>query len=155
MRYDAPADRVYAMVTDEAFRNRVCEAVGSIRHEVRVTGSGSGATVSVRQTQRVRNTPGFAKRLVGDALEVLQVERWADAGGGGLEVTTPGRPGHLRGTVTLSGLGSTTVQTVTGDLRVPVPLVGPRLEELVASLLGKAMDVEERVGREWLAARTG
>lgn len=155
MRYDAPADRVYAMVTDEEFRNQVCVAVGSTRHEVAVSPSDGGATVSVRQSQRVRGAPGFAKAMVGHSLEILQVETWSDAGGGRLEVTTPGRPGHLRGTVTLSAVGSGTVQTVTGDLHVGVPLVGARLEELVGNLLGKAMTVEERVGREWLAARTG
>jgi hypothetical protein len=155
MRYDAPADRVYAMVTDEEFRERVCVAVRSVRHSVGVAHNGSdasvGATVTVRQAHRVVNAPGFARRLVGDTLEIVQVETWADAGGGRLEVTTPGRPGHLRGTVTLSAVGAQTLQTVAGDLHVPVPLVGTRLEEIVAGLLGKAMDVEQRVGREWLA----
>jgi hypothetical protein len=151
MRYDAAADQVFAMVTDEEFRERVCVAVRSVRHAVAAAPAGAGATVTVRQTHRVASAPGFAKRLVGEALEIVQVETWADAGGGRIEVTTPGRPGHLRGTVTLSTVGPETVQTVAGDLHVPVPLVGGRLEEIVAGLLGKAMDVEERIGREWLA----
>lgn len=151
MRYDAPPDQVYAMVTDEEFREQVCVAVKSVSHSVSVVPAGAGATVTVRQSQQVRSAPGFATALVGEALDIRQVETWANAAGGGFEVTIPGRPGHLRGTVRLDAAGAGTVQTVSGDLRVSVPLVGSKLEEIVAGLLSKAMDVEERVGRDWLA----
>jgi hypothetical protein len=57
----------------------------------------------------------------------------------------------MDGSIVLAGAGARTVETVTGDIKVKVPLVGGKIEALVGDLLGHALDVEQRVGRTWLA----
>ncbi|HJR37221.1 MAG TPA: DUF2505 domain-containing protein, partial [Nocardioidaceae bacterium] len=66
-------------------------------------------------------------------------------------VTIPGKPGELNGTVTVVGDGNRTVETIDGDLRVNIPVLGAKLEQLIAELLGEALDVEQEIGRSWLA----
>ena len=38
-------------------------------------------------------------------------------------------------------------------MTVRLPLVGGKIEGLVADMLGKALDTEHRTGVEWLASR--
>jgi hypothetical protein len=58
--------------------------------------------------------------------------------------------GALTGTLTKEQRGTDVVQTVTLDIKVGIPLVGGKLEGVVADLMGKAMAKENQVGREWL-----
>ena len=145
--YDAPADAVYAMLVEREFRERVCEACKSPRWAVQVS---DDATVVVDQSQAVRNVPAFAAKLVGDTIDIHQVERWTSPTSADIELTIPGKPGQLRGTVTLETTDGGTRHVVAGDLKIGVPLVGGKLEGLIAGLLAKAMDKELEVGRAWL-----
>ena len=36
------------------------------------------------------------------------------------------------------------------DLTVKIPLVGGKIEQLIAEIFSHALDVEQKVGREWL-----
>jgi uncharacterized protein DUF2505 len=147
--YDAPAGAVYAMLVDRGFREQVCLAIKSPQSSVEVSGD---VTVVIDQTQVVRNVPAFAAKLVGDRIDIHQVERWTSPTTADIEITIPGKPGQLRGTVTLTpSAGGGTDHVVAGDLKIGVPLVGGKLEGLIAGLLGKAMDKELEVGRSWLA----
>ncbi len=63
----------------------------------------------------------------------------------------PGKPGDMRGTVALRESGGTTTETVDLTVKVGIPLVGGKLEGLIADLLLKALRAENTVGRAWLA----
>jgi uncharacterized protein YndB with AHSA1/START domain len=151
MRYDAPPADVHAMVTDPAFREKVCEAVHSARHSTDVAATGGTVTVTVDQEQRVRNVPSYAARMVGDAVRIHQVEAWSSPSAADLDISVPGKPGQLRGRVTLEPSAAGTTQTVRGDLKVAIPLVGGKLEKFIAGLLSQMMTIEEELGRDWLA----
>ena len=151
IRYAAPADDVYAMLAEQAFRERVCDANRAVGRTVQVTPSGVGMRVVVDQTLPSDGIPSFATKFVGDRIQVVQTENWAGPSGADLEVTIPGKPGHLRGTIKLVENGGETLQNISGDLKVSIPLVGGKLEELIGSLLKSALRQEERVGRAWLA----
>jgi hypothetical protein len=155
-RYPAPADRVLAMVTDLAFREEVCQAQKAVRHSVAVTGSGVGATVVVDRTQSMAKAPAAATKLVGDSVRIVQTERWNAAERADLDIEIPGKPGHLRGTVTLRPRPDGGCDhVVAGELKVSLPLVGGRLESLVEGILVKALDRESTVGQAWLARPRG
>ena len=139
LEYDAAPDEVHAMLADRAFREKVCVAIRSVRHTVAVSPDGQSMSVLIDQTQPAKGIP------------VVQEESWADGSGADLSVTIPGKPGHLKGAIRLSGNGSGTVETVSGDIKVSIPLLGGKLEALIGDLLGAALDTEERVGRAWLA----
>ncbi len=138
------------MLTDAAFREKVCTVVRSPAHSVDVTTTGSTVSVTVDQTQRVRKVPAFAAKIVGETIQILQVEKWTSPTDADLELTIPGKPGRLLGSIKLVDSGSGTTQTTTGDLKVGIPLVGGKLEGLIDGLLTMFMDAEQRVGQAWL-----
>jgi len=149
--YDAPPDEVYAMLTDPKFREKVCTFVKSPTHSVSAAASGEVVSVTIDQTQSVRKVPAFAAKLVGETIRIVQVERWTTPAAADLELTIPGKPGHLRGLIALDPSATGTIQTVTGELKVSIPLVGGKLEGLIEGLLKMFMRAEEKVGRAWLA----
>jgi hypothetical protein len=151
MRYDAPPADVAAMLADPAFREKVCVAMHSVRHDVDIDGSGSGMTVVVDQTQPAEGIPSFAKKFVGDQIQITQRETWRDASSATLVVAIPGKPGEFNGGIDLTGDANGTVETVGGDIKVKIPLLGGRLEGLIGDLLEQALKSEHRVGRAWLA----
>jgi hypothetical protein len=149
LTYDASPEDVHAMLADPAFRERVCEAMHASRHDVSVERSGTGMRVVVDQTQPARGIPSFARTFVGDEIRIVQRETWADGSGGSLTLEIPEKPGTFDGTVRLAG-GSSTVESLDGEVTVKVPFVGGKLEGLVGDLFRSALQVEERVGRAWL-----
>ena len=151
LAYDAAPEAVAAMLADPAFRERVCTALHVLRHEVSVEGAGAGMRVVVDQTQPAKGIPPFAKKFVGDEIRIVQRERWTGTSSADLDVEVPGKPGTMAGGIRLVADGGGTVQEVTGDIRVKVPLVGGRIEALVGDILRSALEAEQRVGRAWLA----
>ena len=151
MSYDASPDEVYAMITDQAFREKVCTFIKAPTHKVTVTTSGDAVSVTVDQTQRVRKIPAFAAKLVGETVQIVQVERWLSPTSADLDLTIPGKPGHLTGKIALRPAGSGTLQTISGELKVGIPLVGGKIEGVLDGVLRLAMRAEERVGQAWLA----
>ena len=105
----------------------------------------------MEQRRPTRGVPSIAAKLVGEEIRILTSESWTDPRAARLEVSVPGRPGRLDGDIRLSAVDGRTVQTVTGEITVAIPLLGSRLEQLIAGVLIDALDVEQRVGRTWLA----
>ena len=151
LEYDASPAEVYAMLADPAFREAVCEAGDSVRHDVSITPKGAGMSVSVDQVQPAEGIPSFARRIVGDEIEILQREEWSSETDASLDVSIPHKPGHLKGTITLRKSGSGTVETVDAEVKVHIPMVGGKLEKLISDMLGSALRSEHRVGKAWLA----
>ena len=81
----------------------------------------------------------------------MQREEWTSPTEATFDVTIPGKPGEMTGTAKLVQSGPDAVETVTMDVRVAVPLVGGKLEDLVAGLLKDAFRAENKVGIKWLA----
>jgi hypothetical protein len=151
MTYDAAPADVQAMLVDPDFREQACVAMRTVRHQVHITGGGSGTTVVVDQTQPARGIPSFAKKFVGDEIQIVQRESWTNASSATLSVEIPGKPGTFKGRIDLSGDEGRTVETVAGDISVKVPILGGKLEGMIGDLLEKALHSEHRVGRAWLA----
>jgi uncharacterized protein YndB with AHSA1/START domain len=151
LTYDASPEAVHAMLADPAFRARVCEATHASHHEVSVQPGPSGMTVVVDQTQPARGIPSYARRVVGDQIRIVQRETWTGGSAASLVIELPGKPGAVQGSLALAGDASRTVETVTCEVTVRVPMIGGKLEDLVGGLLQSALRAEQRVGRAWLA----
>jgi hypothetical protein len=151
MTYDAPPADVQAMLADPAFREKVCAAMNAVRHDVDISGSGAGMKVVVDQTQPADGIPSFAKKIVGEQIQIVQRETWKDASNAELVVEIPGKPGDFQGGIDLAGDDDGTVETVAGDIKVKIPMLGGKLEGLIGDLLKSALKSEQRVGRAWLA----
>lgn len=151
LEYDAAPADVYAMLADPAFREKVCAAMDTVSHDVAVDDAGQGMSVRIDMVQRTHGVPGFAKKVVGDQTRIIQSEHWSDGTGADLELEIPGKPGHIRGRITLTGEATRTVEAFDGEIKVNIPLVGGKLEGLIEKLFLSGMDTEQRVGAAWLA----
>ncbi|CAB4686144.1 MAG: DUF2505 family protein [Actinobacteria bacterium] len=152
MTYDAPPAQVAAMLADPAFRERVCDYQGVLAKTVTIVPEGEGKQVTIDQVQRAAGIPSFAKKFVGDEINIVQTESWASATKGDIVVTIPGKPGDMTGTVSLKESGGGTVETVDLTIKVGIPLVGGKIESLISELLLKALKAENKVGRDYLSA---
>ena len=145
--YDASVAKVAAMLQDPAFRERVLERMRVLRGSAKV----QDGVVTIDQVQAARGVPSFVSKLIGEEIRILQVERWTSGDHADVDVTIPGKPGEMQGTVDLAGSGARTVETVDMEVIVRVPLVGGKMESFVADMLTKALDAEHAAGQEWLA----
>jgi uncharacterized protein YndB with AHSA1/START domain len=145
--YDAPAAAVFAMLVDPAYRQKVAAATDAIS----CNAAFGGGKLVVREEQAVKGVPGFAKKFVGDSTLAIHTEVWDDAGTSAtFEVETPGKPTHITGTITLSDSGGRTTHVYDLEVKASVPLVGGKLEKLVAGLTADGFDKEHAVGVAWL-----
>ncbi|HET9860631.1 MAG TPA: DUF2505 domain-containing protein [Nocardioidaceae bacterium] len=151
LKYDASPEDVYAMLSDPAFRQRVCAAMDTVSHDVAVDETDAGMSVRIDMVQHTHGVPGFAKKIVGDQTRIIQSEQWAETRAADLQVEIPGKPGHIRGRITLSGDASGTVEAFDGEATVSIPFVGGKLEGVIEKLFLKGMDTEQGVGAAWLA----
>ncbi len=153
LTYDAPLEDVAAMLTDPAFRERVLERMQVLRGSATVESGSDGNVVTIDQVQSASGLPSFATKLVGDEIRIHQVEAWRTPEHADVEVTIPGKPGEMAGTATLTEAAGRTTERVDLEVTVRLPLVGGRIEGLVADMLGKALDKEHETGVAWLAGR--
>jgi len=152
LTYDAPMAEVDAMLMDGVFRERVCDAQGAISKAVTITEDDSGVIVHIDQVQLAEGIPGFARKFVGDEINLVQTESWFDGENARVEVLIPGKPGEMTGTINLSESGGVTTETIEMTVKVNIPLVGGKIENLIADLLRKALKAENVVGRDYLSA---
>ena len=153
LTYDAPLAEVAAMLADPAFREEVCDYQRVVRRTVTISGDAADGTldVTIDQVQAADGIPSFARKFVGDEINIVQTESWSTPAEGDLHVTIPGKPGEMKGTARLRESGGTTTETVVLDIKVGIPLVGGRIEGLISDLLARALRAENKVGRDYLS----
>ncbi len=154
MTYDASLAEVATMLAEADFRRAVCERQGVLRSDVEVQPDGGGTRVRIEQFQAADGIPSFARKFVGDEIHIVQTEAWGSAERADITVTIPGKPGDMTGSAVLAESGGRTTETVDLTVKVGIPLVGGKIEGLIADLLLKALRTEEKVGHEWLARTT-
>jgi hypothetical protein len=147
---DATVEQVHTMLGDQAFQEEVCDRQHVLRKTVTIERDGEAMVVRKEQVQQTQGIPSFATKFVGSETTITSVDAWASPTAGTLNVSLPGPLGALTGTLAKQQRGNDVVQTVTLDIKVGIPLVGGKLEGVVADLMGKAMAKENQVGREWL-----
>lgn len=149
--FTASVETVFAMLTDRVFLSAVCLATDPVEHAVSVEGLHTS-------TRRVMPTPSVVKRLAGPTMTIVDNITWdADVVEGVRRgktlVSVEGMPAEVVGSVTLGPGGSGSVLSYTGELTVRVPVLGPGLARQAAPALLEALDVQQRVGDEWLGGR--
>lgn len=149
LKYDAPLDEVTAMLADPAFREQVLTDQRVVSGSAEV----SEGKVRIEQVQSAEHLPSFATKIVGHEIRILQQETWATPENAHVHVSLPGRPGEIEGTIELVEGDGSTVEKVDLEINVRIPLVGGKIQDLVADLLVKALDKEHATGVAWLASR--
>lgn len=149
VEFTADPDRVFTMVTDQAYLERVCQASHAEAYEASVDGL-------TTHTSRTLPAPEIAARFTGPTLTVQERIEWGEAGPDGSRTATvtlnvPGQPVEMNGRLALSPGGPGTVIELTGELKVSIPLLGRKLEQAAAPAVLAGFDVQQKVGSEWLA----
>lgn len=162
VRYPASPAEVARMLADPGFVDARDAATRPVSHSAEVEGSAEGAFV-VRSTRTMPTDdfPAAARKFVGDTVDMRQVDTWeapaADGSRTGrtvLEVV--GAPLVLKAVVRLLPDGPDGCrETMEGDLKASVPLIGGSLEKAAEPALRAAIRSEEAVARRWLAERAG
>lgn len=151
--YDAPPAAVFEMLADPAFREAACAAQDVISADVQLERTGNGFSLVIDQQQRTTDLPSFARAFAGDSSQAIQREEWADTTGGTLVIDTPGKPTAMKGTITLRPEGSGTREIVELEVKAKIPLIGGRIEKLLAEKVAAGMDLEHGVGVDYLAGK--
>jgi uncharacterized protein DUF2505 len=151
LRYEASPDDVFAMLSDRAFRERVCAAMNVVSSDISIQEIGQGLTIRIDMNQRTTGLPSVARKFTGDETRIIQTERWTGGRVADLEVEIPGKPGRIHGRTTLTADGDGTIESFEGETKVNLPLIGGKLEGLIQGLFVHGMDAEHRVGTAWLS----
>ena len=147
--FAAAPDRVYAMMTDQAYLDEVCVASESISYDASVSGSAT-------HSSRTLPAPESAARFTGSQLTVIEDVIWSGPSADGsrtadLTMTVSGQPVTLRGQLKLSPGGRGTIVALDGELKVAIPLLGKKLEESAAPAILAGFKTQQRVGDQWLS----
>jgi hypothetical protein len=141
---------VFAMFGDPAYRKAVADYQRVQDFACDITPNGSGMQVRLEQAHGTDRIPSFAQKMVGDEIRLVQLETWSSPSAADIHVTIPGKPGEMEGGATLSQQGDDVVEQVELSVKVSIPLIGGKLEGLVADFVGKAYAAENKVGVKWL-----
>jgi hypothetical protein len=144
----APAD-VYAMMTDQAYLEEVCDASESLSYDAAVTGSAT-------KTSRTLSAPESTAKFTGSQLTIVEEVNWGNAGSDGsrsaaLTMTVLGQPVNLKGKLELAPGGRGSTVELDGELKVAIPLLGKKLEASAAPAVMAGFRTQQKVGDRWLA----
>lgn len=150
--YDAPADRVFAMLLDPKFQESKCAATGALSYQASIT-------QQVVETQREMSTDGLpdgVARFVGNTLRIIEIQRWGEPDENGsrtadLQVSIGGLPIDYTGRIQLLPNGDKTTMHMLGDLRARIPLVGAKIETAAAPAISSGVQIEAGTGQKYLA----
>ena len=150
IEFAADPDQVFTMLTDQGYLEEVCRACESIEYDASTEGA---TTVSSRKLP----APDSAKRFVGSTLTVVEKVDWSAANDdksrtGAVDMSVPGQPVTLRGSYQLHAGGRGSVVTLTGELKVNVPLLGKKLEQSAAPAVLAGFETQQQVGDDWLTS---
>lgn len=153
--YAATPDEVFAMLADEEFQNHKCVATGALRHTVSIVARDGQTVIVSTRDMPADDFPSFVRTMVGDTLAVSETQRWGPPGTDGarngvLTVEITGAPVGLDGTLTLAPGGLGCLETIEGDLKARIPLLGSKIEQAAAPAVQGAIRVESRTGKAWL-----
>lgn len=151
-----PVQDVYRALVDETYlKDRLKVLGGTDAQLVSFTSSGGQTSYQLKQGVAAEHLPSVAKSLLGGDLVIHRVEAWTEAGHTGtVEVTINGVPGRLDGTIELAEhAGGGSKLTLTGQVKVSIPLVGGKLETMIAEQVAALLDKENEFTTEWLANR--
>lgn len=146
--FPADPETVFGLMTNREFLNEVAQESGA--SDTTITVDGLSTT-----SERTLAAPESTQKFTGPTLRVLEERVWSAARPDGgrtatLNLTVPGQPMTMPGTLTISRQGNGTRIDIRGDLKVNIPLVGKKIEKVAAPAIEEGIRAEERVALRWL-----
>lgn len=155
--FSAPASTVYSALVDREFLEDRLRQLGGKNAALLEYSVGGEARLRMRQGMDAERLPGAVRTILKGDLVVDRAEQWhpdgaAFAGTG--RVSISGVPGEITSRIRvtdLAGGGSELVNTA--EVRVGIPLIGGKLESVIAEHVGNLLAAEAEFTGKWLAAR--
>jgi hypothetical protein len=151
---------VFSALVDVEYLNERLAVLGGrgaavLRHDK----SDDRVSYQLRHGVEGRNLPSAVRTVLGGDLTIERFETWQARGAGytgTVRVTIPGMPGELAGTMALTGDDASGAEHLTdGVVKIPIPLVGGKVEEAIVGQLRDLLDAEHRFTEEWLGRHRG
>jgi hypothetical protein len=151
--FAAPVDTVYATLVDEAFLTARLRDIGGkgaalLDHRT----SDDGADIRLRQGVDANHLPGVVRSVLSGDLVVEREEHWRGHESTG-KATINGVPAEIRFRSRLAARGDGTDAVIDAEVRVSIPLIGGRIEKVVAEQVTKLLVAEAEYTEKWLAER--
>ena len=146
-QFPASADALYALLTNQEFlTGRLADTGGLDPEIVKCEATETGAIVITRQSIPASVLPGMVASLINGDPVTERTETWTKGDDGytaELGVVIKGAPASLKGTMTLKPTGDNSSELVTdGAANVPIPLFGPKVEQIVVTNVNELLDRE-------------
>jgi len=147
--FAATPEQVFAMMTDAEYLEKVCEASSALSYDAAVNGTRT-------RTSRTLAAPESAARFTGPELTVVEEIVWGEnasdgSRAGALTMDVLGQPVTLKGQMRIAPGGAGTTLTLSGELKVAIPLFGKKLEQSSAPAILAGFRTHQQVGSDWLA----
>ncbi|MBK6885967.1 MAG: DUF2505 domain-containing protein [Tetrasphaera sp.] len=150
-------DAVFRLRTTARFQEAKCVASRAVDHAVEIDEIGDHTLVRTRRTMSTEAFPDTARSMVGPSLVLDETQDWGPPTEDGsrsasVRLVLDGLPMGLTGNVTVrpAESGSGSVQTLEGELRANIPLLGGRIEKLAMPAVDAGFDIEALLLNEWL-----
>ncbi len=154
--YPAAVERVFAAFGDERYWQARLADSGADIATLNSMSVGTDGTITVTTTQSLyrRRLPALAAQFLHGNLEVVRHELWhpvhEGASDGEVRAEVTSAPASLSSNARLTPRAGGSRLTVAAAVRVNVPLVGGKIEGVIAGALSELMAAEQRFTTAWL-----
>ncbi|WP_206192465.1 DUF2505 domain-containing protein [Scrofimicrobium canadense] len=152
--YPAAFDRIWQMYQDPDYTVKRLAAAHLDDAQVQVKGDDSKFRVEVSALIPASDLPSVAQRFVKSDVQVTLVEEWTrsgtDAATGTSQIVAKGAPVSFTSQSTLTGAGNETQRSMSGDVKVSIPLVGGRIEKEAVKYVPRLVQGELDASSVWL-----
>lgn len=153
--YDVDGETLFDLLNDEDFLRAKWDAMG--HRNMALDLENDGTTFTIASTKDVpADVPGFAKKVLGAWNKVAQVDTWTWLGDGHAEgvwqIDVKGTPIGLSGTIAIAQpAAGKCAFTVTGVVKVSIPLIGGKIADFVGSDTLKSLDADQAFTASYIA----
>ncbi len=156
-RFGRPASDVYAATVDEGqLLDRLADLSGGLEARLlEYERSATGARFRLLQGLDPADLPAVARTFLPGDVSIQRTEVWQvespDRYTGSVRVQLPGVPGTISGRTTLGDAGGGSEWSVDGEVTVQLPLIGGKIEQIVADQVVALLTAETAFTERWLA----
>lgn len=148
--YPEPPVRMREILTDPGYLRDKVRAVGGPHAElVSREEDENGVTVVLRQLVPADALPSFMRSVLPGDLSIVRTETWHDTDGTVYSVVD-GAPGTINGKMHLESDAGGSVLSLRLEAKVPLPLIGGKVEKAITNSVNKLMDTEYDFTLQWL-----
>jgi Protein of unknown function (DUF2505) len=155
--FTATACVLYETLVDKAFLTaRLRDIGGKNAALLEHTRDGDTTTFRMRQGVDAAQLPGAIRKILNGDLVVQRMERWRPEDGrfaGASTVRIDGVPGDIAARSRVAGEDTRAHLVISAQVKVSIPLIGGKLETVVAEQVGKLLAAEAEYIEKWLGDR--